>query len=113
MDCFISISVFVTAVEEGSIAAAARRCDLSPVMAGRYLSALEASLSAQLIQRTTRRLSLTAAGQAYFARCKRILEDLGEADQEATEMQASPRGALRITAPVTFGSMYLGPVVAQ
>jgi DNA-binding transcriptional LysR family regulator len=52
-------------------------------------------------------------GQAYFARSKRILEDLEEADDEAADRQATPRGTLRITAPITFGSMYLGPVVAQ
>ena len=109
----MSLSVFVAAAEEGSIAAAGRRFGLSAVMAGRYLSALEKRLSARLVQRTTRRLSLTDAGHAYFARSKRILDDLQEADEEAIERQATPRGALRVAAPITFGSMYLGPIAAE
>ena len=113
MDRFISLSVFVAAVEEGSIAAGGRRHGLSAVMAGRYLSALEESLSARLVQRTTRRLSLTDAGRSYFARSKRILEELAEADEEASDMQATPRGTLRVSAPITFGSMYLGQVAAR
>ncbi len=113
VDRLMSLSVFVAAAEEGSIAAAGRRFGLSAVMAGRYLSALEEHLSARLVQRTTRRLSLTDAGHAYLARSKRILDDLREADEEVTERQATPRGTLRIAAPITFGSMYLGPIAAQ
>lgn len=109
----MSLSVFVAAVEEGSIAAAGKRFGLSAVMAGRYLSALEERLCARLVQRTTRRLSLTDAGEAYFARSKRILDDLEEADDEAADRQAAPRGTLHITAPITFGSLYLGPVAAR
>lgn len=113
MDRFLSLSVFVAAVEEGSIAAAGRRHGLSAVMAGRYLTALEKSLSARLLQRTTRQLNLTEAGRAYFARGKRILEELGDADEEAGDLQASPRGELRVSAPITFGAMYLGPIAAR
>jgi DNA-binding transcriptional LysR family regulator len=112
MDRFLSLSVFVSAVEEGSLAAAGRRHGLSAVMAGRYLSSLEDEVAARLLQRSTRRLSLTDAGRAYFDRARRILDDLKEADDEAADLQASPRGSLRIAAPVTFGSMYLGPIVA-
>ncbi len=113
MDRFVSLSVFVAAVEEGSIAAGGRRHGLSAVMAGRYLSALEEDLRVRLVQRTTRRLSLTEAGQAYFARSRRILEELAEADEEAADLQATPRGTLRVAAPITFGSMYLGAVAAR
>jgi DNA-binding transcriptional LysR family regulator len=113
MDRLMSLSVFVAAVEEGSIAAAGKRFGLSAVMAGRYLSALEEHLSARLVQRTTRRLNLTDAGQAYFARSKRILKDLEEADDEAADRQVTPRGTLRVAAPITFGSMYLGPIAAS
>jgi DNA-binding transcriptional LysR family regulator len=112
MDRFQGLSVFVAAIEGGSIAAAGRRCGLSAVMAGRYLSALEADVGARLVERSTRRLSLTDAGQAYFARGKRILEELQEADDEAADLQATPRGALRIVAPITFGATYLGPLTA-
>lgn len=112
MDRFLGLSVFVAAIEGGSIAAAGRRCGISAVMAGRYLSALEADVGARLVERSTRRLSLTDAGQAYFARGKRILDELQEADDEAADLQATPRGALRIAAPITFGAMYLGPLTA-
>jgi len=105
--------VFVSAIEEGSIAAAARRHGLSPVMAGRYLCALEDALPARLVQRTTRRLSLTDAGTLYFPRCKRILEEFEDANHEAAATQGTPRGTLRVAAPVTFGAMYLGPIVAD
>jgi DNA-binding transcriptional LysR family regulator len=112
VDRFLGISVFVAAVEGGSIAAAGRRCGLSAVMAGRYLAALEAEVKARLVERSTRRLSLTDAGRAYFARSKQILDALQEADDEAAAMQTVPRGVLRVAAPVTFGSMYLGPLLA-
>src|ERR1700742_4657685 len=101
MDRLVSLSVFVAAVEEGSIAAAGEGLGLSGVMGGRYLTALEEHLSARLLQRTTRRLSLTDAGRAYFARSKRILDELEEADGEATERQATARGVLRVAAPIT------------
>ena len=113
MDRLTSIAVFVAAIEEGSIAAAGRRLELSSVMAGRYLSSLEDSLSARLIQRTTRRIALTDTGIRYFARCKRILDELEEANQEAAATQSTPRGTLRLSAPVTFGAAYLGPIAAE
>ncbi|MDC0707165.1 LysR substrate-binding domain-containing protein [Stigmatella sp. ncwal1] len=113
MDRLLSMAVFVAAIEEGSIASAARRFGISAVMAGRYLSALEEALPARLVQRTTRRLSLTDAGHAYFTTCKRVLEELEEAGSDAAEAHATPRGTLRIAAPVNFGAMYLGPLVAQ
>ena len=113
MDRLLSLAVFVAAIEEGSIAGAARRHGLSPVMAGRYLSALEEALPARLVQRTTRSLALTDAGMLYFPKCKRILEELEEANHEAAATQSTPRGTLRVAAPVTFGAMYLAPIVSE
>ena len=112
MDRFLGMSVFVAAVDGGSIAAAGRRCELSAVMAGRYLSALEAEVGARLVERSTRSLSLTDAGKAYYARSKRILDELQEAADEAAARQRAPRGTLRVAAPITFGAMYLGPLTA-
>jgi DNA-binding transcriptional LysR family regulator len=113
MDRLTGMGVFVAAVEEGSFAAAARRFGLSAAMAGKHVSAIEAELNARLMQRTTRRLSLTDTGQTYYERCKRILEAYDEANREAREAQGSVRGTLRIAAPVTFGAMHLGEVVAR
>ena len=113
MDRLTSLGVFVAAVEEGSFAAAARRFGLSAAMAGKHVSALEAELNARLLHRTTRRLSLTDTGQTYYERCKRILEAFDEARREASDSQGTARGVLRIAAPVTFGAMHLGEVVAR
>lgn len=113
MDRLTALGVFVAAVDEGSLAAAARRFGLSPAMAGKYVSAIEAELNVRLLQRTTRRLSLTDIGQNYYQRCKQILDAYDEATREAADAQGSARGVLRIAAPVTFGAMHLGDVVAR
>jgi len=113
MDRLTSLGVFVAAVEDGSLAAAARRFGLSAAMAGKHVSAIEAEINARLLHRTTRRLSLTDAGQTYYERCKRILEAFDEANREAGDSQGTARGVLRIAAPVTFGAMHLGGIVAR
>ncbi|NPT35273.1 LysR family transcriptional regulator [Paraburkholderia xenovorans] len=113
MDRLTSLGVFVAAVEEGSFAGAARRFGLSAAMAGKHVSALEAELNARLLHRTTRRLSLTDTGRTYYERSKRILEAFDEAKREASDSQGTARGVLRIAAPVTFGAMHLGEVVAR
>jgi DNA-binding transcriptional LysR family regulator len=113
LDRMTSLAVFVAAVEEGSLAAAARRFGLSAAMAGKHLSAVESDLNARLLQRTTRRLNLTDVGQTYYRRCKRILEEFDEANREASDAQGSARGLLKIAAPVTFGAMHLGDVVGR
>jgi DNA-binding transcriptional LysR family regulator len=113
MDRFASIAVFVAAVDEGSLVAAGRRFGLSASMAGKYLSALEADLNVRLLQRSTRSLSLTDAGRTYYLRCKRILEELDDANGEASDAHSTARGTLRVAAPVTFGVMHMGDVVAQ
>jgi DNA-binding transcriptional LysR family regulator len=113
MDQLMSLNVFVAAVEEGSFAGAGRRLHLSPAMAGKYVSHMEARLSARLFQRTTRRLSLTEVGRTYYERSRQILGALDEANREATAAQGSARGLLRVAVPVTFGALHLGVVVAR
>ncbi|CAR52885.1 MULTISPECIES: LysR family transcriptional regulator [Burkholderia] len=113
MDQFTCINVFVAAVDEGSLAAAARRFGFSAAMAGKYVSELESTLNARLLQRTTRRLNLTDVGRAYYDRCVQILDALAEANREASDSQTIARGVLRIAAPVTFGALHLGNVVAR
>ena len=112
MDRLESLTLFVTAVDAGSLSAAARRLGLSASMAGKHVSRLEAHLQVRLLQRNTRHLSLTEVGQAYYRRARRILEDVDEADREARDAQQAVRGVLRVAAPVTFGAMHLGAVVA-
>ncbi|MDR5818253.1 LysR family transcriptional regulator [Caballeronia sp. LZ033] len=113
MDRLMSLSVFVAAVEEGSFAAAAGRFGLSAAMAGKHVSAIEAELNARLLQRTTRRLSLTDIGQTYYERARRILEAYDEANREASDAQGTARGVLRVAAPVSFGALHLGGVLAR
>lgn len=113
MDRLTCIRVFVAAVDDGSFAAAARRFGLSPAMAGKYVSAIETELNVRLLQRTTRRLSLTDVGQTYYERCKRILGEYDEANREATDSRVVAQGMVRIAAPVAFGALHLGDVVAR
>lgn len=113
MDRLTGMGLFVAAVDEGSLAAAARRFGLSAAMTGKYVAALEAQVGARLLQRTTRRLTLTDIGHGYYLRCKAILEAFDEANREASAAHSALRGVLRVAAPVTFGAMHLGPVVAR
>jgi DNA-binding transcriptional LysR family regulator len=113
MDQIAGLRVFVLAVDEGSLAAAARRLGLSPAMAGKHLNALEAQLSTRLLQRTTRQLSLTDAGRRYYERCKRMLDEFDDANREIGDHDDVLRGTLRVAAPVTFGAMQMGPSMAR
>lgn len=111
IDRLSSMNAFVVATEEGSYAAAARRLEISPQMVAKHVAALEDRLGARLLNRTTRRQSLTEVGSAYYERCKHILTEAQAADSLAQVMNASPRGKLRISAPVTFGSWGLMPFI--
>ena len=113
MDRFASIAVFVAAIDEGSLVAAGRRFGLSASMAGKYVSALEAELNVRLLHRSTRSLSLTDAGRTYYVRCQRILEEFDDANREASDAHGTVRGTLRVAAPVTFGTLHMGEVVAR
>lgn len=113
MDRLVSMSVFVAAVEEGSLVGAAKRFGLSPSMAGKHVSAIEEQLGVRLLQRSTRMLKLTDVGELYFTRSKLILEEYEDANREAHDAHQTVRGVLRVAAPTTFGVMHLGPVVAS
>jgi DNA-binding transcriptional LysR family regulator len=113
MDRLNSMAVFVSAVEKGSLAAAAEEFAISATMAGKHLQTLERHLGVRLLNRTTRRQSLTEPGKLYFERCKQLLTDLQDAEDCASELQASPKGTLRITAPVSFGTRRLTPALTK
>ncbi|RQS68721.1 LysR family transcriptional regulator [Burkholderia sp. Bp8963] len=112
MDLLSSMEVFVRAVDAGSLSAAAIECRMSPTMAGNHLRALETRTGMKLLNRTTRRLSLTEFGETYYARCQEILRLVGEADRHAQNRQTLPSGKLRVTAPVSFGSEVLVPALS-
>jgi DNA-binding transcriptional LysR family regulator len=113
MDRLTSLEVFVTAVDEGSFAGAGRRYGLSASMAGKHVAALETELNARLLQRSTRRLHLTDAGHAFYARARRILDDFAEARHEAGDASSQAAGRIRIAAPVTFGTLHLSGVITD
>ncbi len=111
MDRFQEIQTFVRIVEAGSISGAAERMRVAKSVASRRLSDLESRLGVQLLQRTTRRINLTATGRSFYERCVRILADVDEAELAVTEEHAELRGALRIAVPLSFGLLHLGPAI--
>ena len=96
MDRLKSLTTFVQVVETGGFSTAARRLNMSPTMASEHVQALEEQLGARLLHRTTRKVSLTEAGQAYYESAARILAELEEADRRIGALQSTPRGRLRL-----------------
>jgi DNA-binding transcriptional LysR family regulator len=96
MDRLTSLTVFVQVVDSGGFSAAARRLDMSTTMVSHHVQALEDRLGARLLNRTTRKVSLTEVGRAYYERCRQILADIEQADEIAGASQSTPRGTLRI-----------------
>lgn len=112
MDRLQSMRVFQEVVDEGGFAAAARKLDLAPAVVTRLVTDLEQHLGVRLLQRTTRRLSLTDAGQAYLARLRAILADIDEAQGAARSHAQEMAGTLRILAPPVAATHMLAPLVA-
>jgi len=111
MDRFESMSVLVAAADAGSLSAAARRLGTPLTTVSRKVSELEAHLKTRLFNRSSRRLSLTDAGRSYVAACRRILDELSEAERAASGEYHAPKGELIITAPIVFGRLHVLPVV--
>ena len=107
------IVVFTKVVETKSFTGAADVLGLPKSTVSRKLAQLEERLGVRLVQRTTRKLALTEIGEAYYERCARIVADIHAAEQLVTDMQATPRGRLRITASVDFSTRFLGEIVAD
>ncbi len=112
MDRLLSMRVFQQVADVGSFAAAARSLDLSPAVVTRLVSDLEDHLGARLMQRTTRKLALTEAGQAYLSRVRHILQDIDEAHALASEHTQDMQGVLRLAAPPVLAVHILAPLVA-
>jgi DNA-binding transcriptional LysR family regulator len=113
MDRFQSLVAFAKVVESGSFARAAERLDVSVSAVSRQVSDLEAHLGVRLLNRTTRRLSLTDSGQLFYERCVQLLADLDEAEQTVSASAVVPRGTLRLTASISFAVGYLGAAIAE
>lgn len=113
MDRLEAMSLFVAAVEAGSLSAAGRRFGVPLATVSRKVSDLERHLKTRLLNRSTRQLSLTDAGHAYLVACRRILAEVGEAERSAAGEYSTPTGELIITAPIVFGRLHVLPVVTE
>lgn len=111
MDRLGDMAAFVKVVEAKTFTAAAERLGWSKSVVSRRLSELEERLGVRLLNRSTRRLSLTEAGQAYYDRCVRILADVEETEDAVASLHTEPRGLLRVNAPMTFGIRHLAPAI--
>lgn len=103
------MAVFAAVVEHGSLAAAARKTGLTPSAVSKLVARLEGRLGTRLLQRTTRSMTITDAGQTYYERSRRILEDLRAVDEELASQTAEPRGTVRVSAPLLLGQTRVVP----
>src|SRR6478672_13652832 len=111
MDRIGAMKVFVSAVDEGSLAGAGRRLRRSPAAVSRAIAFLEQHVGTELLHRTTRSLKLSEAGERYAAACRRVLIDLEEADIVAGGERSAPRGTLTLTAPIITGEDILRSIL--
>ena len=113
MDKLDAMSAFAKVVASGSYAEAGRRLGLTRSAVSKAVMELEQILGARLLDRTTRRVAPTEAGLAYYDRCISILADVEETEIQISRLHEEPRGVLKINAPMSFGTMYLGAAVAE
>ena len=113
MNTASDLEFFVLLARQGSLAAAARELHLTAPALSKRLAQLEARLGVRLVQRTTRRMSLTAEGEVFLARARTILEDIRELENEVAGSKAAPRGRLRINATLGFGRSHIAPLVSE
>ncbi|WP_268796377.1 LysR family transcriptional regulator [Pseudomonas huanghezhanensis] len=113
MDRLTELELFVSTTELGTLSKAAELLDISNASASRHLSALEERLKVRLIERNTRRLSLTPAGNEFYKRCKVLLAELREAESSLTSSLAEPTGTLTITASISFAMLHISPLLPR
>jgi DNA-binding transcriptional LysR family regulator len=113
MDRLEAMTILVAVVERGSFTAAARALSIPLPTVSRKLGELESHLGTRLLTRSTRRLALTDAGSAYVVACKRILEEIADADRRVTGEYVAPKGELFIAAPIVFGRLHVVPVISE
>jgi DNA-binding transcriptional LysR family regulator len=113
MDRLTEMEAFATVVDQGGFTDAAKKMGISKSAVSKHVSSLEARLGARLLNRTTRRVSPTEIGLAYYDRARRVLTDAGEADALVTAMQSAPSGLLRISVATDFGVNHLSPIIGD
>ncbi len=112
MDKFVEMEAFVAVVDAGSFVRAAEALDVSKAAVSRYVNELESRLGVRLLQRTTRKLSLTEEGAIFHARCMELLAGVGEAEAEITAHSGEAIGQLKVNVPMSFGLLHLAPLWA-
>lgn len=112
MDKLRGMETFIAVVESGSFTGAAAQLEMSAVMVGKYIALLESQLGTRLLERNTRRQSLTDAGRVYFEEARRVLEQVSIAENAVERLRATPAGTLRVTAPTSFGGCVIAPLTA-
>jgi len=105
------VKEFVAVAETGSFTQASKRVGISTAQVSRLIGQLEKRLATKLFYRTTRKVSVTEAGQIYYQHCRQVLDGLEEAERALTQLNATPRGKLRLTAPITYGESVLAPLL--
>jgi DNA-binding transcriptional LysR family regulator len=113
VDRFENVRVFAAVVEAGDFTRAAQRLGLSRAATSKHVQALEERLGARLLNRTTRRVSITAAGRTFYEQCRRILDEFNEAERSASGLHKEPRGELRVVAPSNFGLTEIGTAITD
>jgi DNA-binding transcriptional LysR family regulator len=113
VDRLRSMEVFVATVDAGSFTAASGKFGITPVMVGKHIRSLEQRLGAKVLTRTTRRQSLTEVGRLYYDSCRQILDEVSRAEEVVETSCATPRGRLRLNAPVSYGSTFLISVITE
>ena len=111
MDRIDAMRAFVAVAKLGSFSAAADKLDKSPQLISKYVSQLETHLTTRLLNRTTRKVHLTEAGERYVIRAEQVLNDIDEMESQLGDMQANAKGLLRISAPVAFATLHLAPLI--
>lgn len=113
MDRLSAMEMFINVVDLQGFSAAANRLGISRALVSKQIILLEERLGARLLNRTTRRVSVTEVGEAYYERCKRVLSEVEEADLLVEQLHSEPRGTLKVSAPMSFGVVHVGPAVSE
>jgi DNA-binding transcriptional LysR family regulator len=111
MDKLNNMQVFCRIIELGTFTAVAREMDLSAMMISKYIAQLEESLGVALLNRTTRKISLTEAGEIYYQRSKQLLDDFSELDESTSQLGRNVKGTLKVSASIDFGGLYMVPAI--
>ena len=113
MDWLQPMRIFVSVVQNGSLSSAGRQLGLSPASVSRHISALEESLGCRLVNRSSRKLTLTEAGELYFAKVEQILHQIAEANDTVAQLQTMPRGTLRVHSRMLVGHLIVVPALPE